>query len=50
MPNLEGRHGGLQLEGGKIMCGHLKSQYMTEYMLILDYINKKIELIIKIKN
>ena len=50
MPNIEDRHGRVQLEGEKIMCGHLKSQYMTEYMLILDYINKKIELIIKIKN
>ena len=50
MPNIEDRHGGEQLEGGKNMCGHLKSQYMTEYMFILDYINKKIELIIKIKN
>jgi len=43
MPNLEGKHGGVQLEGGKIMCGHLKSQYMTEYIFILDYKNKEID-------
>ena len=47
MPNIEDRHGGVQLEGGKIMCGQLKNQYMTEYMFILDYINNKIELINK---